>query len=195
MIRQGRPNLRGVLFETWGATADEVRGAVVGDDLVPEARLLATRAVTIDAAPSAVFPWLRQMGFGRAGWYSYDWIDNLGRRSATSIDSRWQSVTSGDPIPAGPIAFEATVVDPPRAFVLSLARPAVGRRRIEFSLAYELRPVPEGTRLVTRVRARVNVLAGRLVERFVLGPGDGIMMHKQLRSLAERTHRADKLDP
>lgn len=184
-----------MILQNWGASVDEVTGAVVGDDIVADARLIATRSITLTASPDDVFPWLRQMGFKRAGWYSYDWIDNLGRRSATSIDSRWQSVTSGDPIPAGPIAFEATVVDPPRAFVLSLARPAVGRRRIEFSLAYELRPVPEGTRLVTRVRARVNVPAGRLVERFVLGPGDGIMMHKQLRSLAERTHRADRLDP
>ena len=81
-----------MLFETWGANDDEVRGAVVGDDLVPSARLTATRAITIDAPPSAVFPWLRQMGFGRAGWYSYDWIDNLGRRSAEVILPEWQQV-------------------------------------------------------------------------------------------------------
>jgi len=57
---------------------------LVGDDLVGDARLVTTRAITIAAPPESVFPWLRQMGFGRGGWYSYDWIDNLGRRSARS---------------------------------------------------------------------------------------------------------------
>ena len=77
-----------MLFETWGATDDEVHGAVVGDDLVPAARLVATRAVTIAAAPSAVFPWLRQMGFGRAGWYSDKVNDNFNELySAFGTDS------------------------------------------------------------------------------------------------------------
>jgi len=58
---------------------------------------------------------------------------------------------------------------------------------VQFSLAYELRPDANGTRLVTRVRARVNLPLGRLVERFLLGPGDGIMLRKQLLSLADRT--------
>ena len=58
------------------------------------------------------------MGFGRAGWYSYDWLDNLGRRSATRIHPEWQDVGAGDPIPAGPIDFVAAVVERPTAFVL-----------------------------------------------------------------------------
>lgn len=176
-----------MILQHWGANEPEMRGAVVGDDLVPNARLIATRSITLPAPPDAVFPWLRQMGFKRAGWYSYDLIDNLGRRSARSIEPRWQNVNTGDRVPAGPLSFEAAIVDPPRAFVLCLGTSHGATRRVQFSLAYELRPDADGTRLVTRVRARVNLPLGRLIERFLLGPGDGIMLRKQLLSLADRT--------
>lgn len=175
-----------MFLERWGATDSEVAGSVVGDDVVPEARLVATRAITIAAPPADVFPWLRQMGFGRAGWYSYDLLDNLGRRSARKIHPEWQTLQAGDAVPGGPVDFEATVVEPPRALVLRLGSDDVRRQRIFFSLAYDLRDHPEGTRLVTRVRARVDAPAGRLAERLLLGPGDGIMVRRQLLNLARR---------
>ena len=168
------------------ATPEEIAGAVVGDDLCVDARTVGTRSITIAAAPEAVFPWIRQMGFGRAGWYSYDWIDNLGRRSATRIHPEWQDVVTGSPVPGGPTAFTAAVVDPPRAFVLQFGRPG---GRLCFTLAYELRPDPVGTRLVTRMRTRIDVPGGVVVERGLLGPGDGIMVRRQLRNLAERVAR------
>ncbi|MGA1053160.1 MAG: hypothetical protein ACO3WU_12750 [Ilumatobacteraceae bacterium] len=171
-----------MLFERWGATDDEVAMPLVGDDLVADARLVATRAITIAAPPESVFPWLRQMGFGRAGWYSYDWIDNLGRRSARSILPEWHDVGTGDVIPGGgPVRFEVVVAEEPRTFVLSLPRSST---RIGFSLAYDLRRIGDSTRLVSRVRARMDVPGGRLLERFVLGPGDGVMVRKQLLTLA-----------
>jgi len=176
-----------VILQYWGATRGEIASAVVGDDLVPDARLVATRSITLHAPPADVFPWLRQMGFGRAGWYSYDLIDNLGRRSARAIESEWQNLQQGDAVPAGPLDFEAVIVDPPQAFALRLREAPGERRRTQFSLAYELRPDTAGTRLVTRVRARVDLAGGRLVEKLILGPGDGIMLRKQLLSLARRT--------
>ena len=175
-----------MFLQNWGATSDEISGVVVGDDLCPDARVVATRCITLPAPPTEVFPWLRQMGFGRAGWYSYDWLDNLGRRSASTIDPEWQTVDSGSRIPAGPMSFEATIVEPPYAFVLRVGGGDTTRRRVQFVLAYELRAIPEGTRLVTRVRIRMNLPGGRLLERFVLGPGDGVMVRKQLLSLADR---------
>ena len=108
-----------MILEHWGATGDEISGPIPGDDLVPDATLVATRSITLDAPPADVFPWLRQMGFGRAGWYSYDWIDNLGRRSATRIHPEWQTVQARDPVPGGPVDFTAAIVDPPTAFVLA----------------------------------------------------------------------------
>ncbi|MEM8708070.1 MAG: hypothetical protein AAGE98_16525 [Actinomycetota bacterium] len=173
-----------MLFEHWGATPDEIAGPAVGDDLVPDATVIATRSIDCDAPPAEVYPWLAQMGFGKAGWYSYDWLDNLGRKSATEIRPEWQ-VTEGDPVPGGPIAFTAAIARPAEAFVL-----AVQRKRIDFTLAFDLRPDGTGTRLVSRVRIRLRFPGGRLLERLVLGPGDGIMVRKQLLELRKRTARS-----
>ena len=143
-----------MILEQWGATREEIASAVIGDDLCPNARIIATRCITIAAPPEAVFPWLRQMGFGRAGWYSYDWIDNLGRRSATTVHAEWQDVESGARVPGGPVSFTAAIVQPPNGFVLQLGR---SDERLCFTLAYELRPIGAGTRLVTRMRTRIRV--------------------------------------
>lgn len=176
-----------MILQNWGSTPDEIAGPVTGDDLCPDARVVATRSITLTSPPESVFPWLRQMGFRRAGWYSYDWLDNLGRRSATTIHPEWQDVVTGSRVPAGPMSFEAAIVEPPQAFVLRVGSGDEPSRRLGFVLAFELRPHGEGTRLVSRVRIRVNVPGGRLVEKFVLGPGDGIMVRKQLLNLKRRT--------
>jgi hypothetical protein len=172
-----------MLFETWGATQAEITEPVVGDELIPDATLVATRAIDCDARPAEVYPWLAQMGFGKAGWYSYDWLDNLGRKSATEIVPAWQ-VIEGEPVPGGPIAFTAAIARPGEAFVL-----AIQRNLLDFTLAFDLRPDGDGTRLVSRVRARLRFPGGRVVERFGLGPGDGIMVRKQLLELQKRTAR------
>ena len=175
-----------MILETWGATREEIASAVVGDGLCPNARIVATRCITIAAPPEAVFPWLRQMGFGRAGWYSYDWIDNLGRKSATTIEPELQSLAAGGILPGGPVDFEAVIVEPPRSIVMRLARKGAASKRINFVLAYELRDHPEGTRLVTRMRARIDAPGGPIIEKLLLAPGDGIMLRRQLLNVAQR---------
>ena len=176
-----------------GATAEEKAGPVVGDELVADAGLVATRCIDIAAPPSEVFPWLRQMGLGRAGWYSWDILDNLGRRSAVRIHPEWQKLEVGDVVPGGPVDFTAAVVDPPRALVIMLAGAGPVARRVPFSLAYELRETNvsgmAGTRLVSRVRARGDVPGGRVIERLMLGPGDGVMVRRQLRNVKHRAER------
>ena len=169
-----------MIFQFWGATTEEIHGSVVGDNLCRDATLIATRSITICAPPKDVFPWIRQMGFGRAGWYSYDWIDNLGRKSADTVLEEWQSVELGDKIPAGPISFTAAIVEASRHFVLEFK--SLGRKspKLHFTLAYELRDDPRGTRLVTRMRSHIKLPFGSLFERFILGPGDGIMLRRQL---------------
>ena len=171
----------------WGATAAEIAGPVAGDDICADARVSATRCISIAAPPDEVFPWIRQMGFGKAGWYSHDWIDNLGRRSATTVHPEWQDVHTGSSVPGGPIDFVAALVQPSTAFVLTVARNGRFARRMCFTLAYELRHEDDGTRLVTRVRARIDIPGGRFLERFVLLPGDGFMLRKQLRNIATRS--------
>jgi hypothetical protein len=83
----------------WGATSSEVEGPMPGDDIVPRASFSATRAVTIDAPPAAVWPWLVQLGFGRAGFYSYDLFDNAACPSADSILAEYQGPKVGDWVP------------------------------------------------------------------------------------------------
>jgi len=169
-----------MIFQYWGATNEEIHGSVVGDELCADATLIATRSITIKAPPQDVFPWIRQMGFGRAGWYSYDWLDNLGRKSATRVHEEWQSVESGDTVPSGPISFTAAIVDPPRHFVLEIKSFAKKSPKLHFTLAYELRDDPQGTRLVTRMRSHIKLPLGSLFEKLILGPGDGFMLRRQL---------------
>lgn len=171
-----------MFLESWGARPEEIAGPVVGDDICVNARVSATRCITIAAPPNEVFPWIRQMGFGRAGWYSYDWLDNLGRKSARRIHPEWQDISTGSLVPAGPLSFIATNVEEPHSFVLKTSTKGLGKR-LCFSLAYELRPDAHGTRLVTRMRAHVNFPGGWLVEKFFLAPGDGVMVRKQLLTL------------
>ena len=61
----------------WGATGDEVKLALPGDELVPNADLTATRAVTVRTSADGVWPWIAQLGQGRGGFYSYDFLENL----------------------------------------------------------------------------------------------------------------------
>lgn len=173
------------------AHRDEHLAPMNGDHICSEAQLIATRAITISASPAQVFPWIRQMGFGKAGWYSYDIVDNLGRRSAKVINPQWQEVNSGDAIPGGPVDFYADLVNAPHTLVMSLRGSGRIAKRICFSLAYELHNHPAGTRLVTRVRARINLPLGGLMARYILGPGDGIMLRKQLRNIARRAESAN----
>lgn len=176
------------MSQHWNASVDEIASVMPGDELIDAPQLNATRSITIAAPPEQVFPWIRQMGFGRAGWYSYDLVDNLGRRSATRIHPEWQNVSSGDQVPGGPINFTAVTVDEPSVFVLALGQPNAGSARVGFTLAYRLDSIEDtsATRLVTRVRSRIDLPAGRLAARYLLGPGDGIMLRKQLANLRRR---------
>ena len=71
---------------TWGATDEEVRMALPGDDLLADPGVVSTRAVSVDAPPSAIWPWLVQMGSGKGGMYTYDWIENASGSTCTAPD-------------------------------------------------------------------------------------------------------------
>jgi hypothetical protein len=80
----------------WGADADEVARTYPGAELIPGGTRASTMAVTIDAPPAAVWPWLVQMGGDRAGWYSWDRLDNGGHPSAREVHPEWQDLSIGD---------------------------------------------------------------------------------------------------
>jgi len=136
------------------ATTLEKRRALPADSLVPEPIFTSTHAITIDAPPEQVWPWVAQMGAGRAGWYSWDAIDNGGTPSATSIQPNFQTVVAGDVMPAIPGATDALVVaaiDPPRDLVLTVPD---GRGGSAVAWEHLLDPLPDGrTRLIVRGRA------------------------------------------
>jgi hypothetical protein len=136
------------------ATAVERCRSLPADGMVPEPLFTATHAITIDAPPEQVWPWIAQMGAGRAGWYSWDAIDNGGTPSATRVIPEFQTVVPGDVMPAVPGATDAFVVagvHPPRDLVLT-----VGDGHGAHAVAWEhvLEPVAGGrTRLIVRARA------------------------------------------
>ena len=110
-----RSLLRGPIL-TWGATRDEVRGRLPGDELLEEADGTATRAITIDAPPAAVWPWIAQMGPSpRGGAYTYDWIENLlglNMHSVNHVLPEFQHPQVGDGFGYGPNEMSFRVVEP-----------------------------------------------------------------------------------
>lgn len=145
------------------------------------------RSIDIAASPERVWPWLAQMGFGRAGWYSWDLVDNLGRRSATELRPDWMVRRAGERMPGGPIDFDVLVLDAPQLLVIAFGPRRVRRWTIEFALAYRLRPTEAGCRLTAVATARIDGPLGRAVARGLLGPGDAFMVRKQLSGIRARS--------
>ena len=170
----------------WGATAAESAAAMPGDSLISKPHFAPTRAITIGASPSAVWPWIVQMGYGRAGWYSYDWLDNVGQRSATAILPQYQHPKIGDSVPMtgrenDETAFRVRSVTP--GVELLWAKP-------DATWAWLLRPTAEGgTRLVTRVRARYAGPAA-LLSIMLMEIGDFPMMRRCLLGIKLRAETA-----
>ncbi len=106
------------LWRTWGVMPEISARALPGDDLVPDAEYSDTRSLEIDAPPDRIWPWLVQMGFGRAGWYSYDQLD-INHPSLDHIAPELQTLAVGDTVPTFPGGgFQVRVLEPDRALVL-----------------------------------------------------------------------------
>jgi hypothetical protein len=162
---------------------DEARRPLPGDDVVATPKLRWTHGITIRARPGDVWPWLVQMGCRRAGWYSYDGLDNGGVPSGDRVVPELQRVEVGDIFPWTPKAedgFVVRVVERERALVL-------GDAAGTFTWALVLEPIDEtATRLVTRARARYERLAVGLMLRLVWRPIHFGMQRRQLLSLKQR---------
>ena len=175
------------------STADAyVAGTMPGDDLIEGPVWVGTQAIDIAADRGLVFDFLAQMGFKRAGWYSYDLLDNLGRKSASTVHQEWLVETAGELVPGGPIEFVAAVVERPGAYVLRLPHQHAVGHAVDFTLAYRLDETTVGTRLVSRARLIVDGPAGPLLSR-ALRFGDGVMVRRQLQGLKQRceSHGSD----
>jgi proline iminopeptidase len=189
----------------WGALDEEVRQPYPGADLIPGGRRGATMAVTIEAPPSRVWPWLVQMGCDRAGWYSWDRLDNGGVPSAERIHPEWQEVRLGQrlaSLPSGRAWFEIAALEPERFLGL---RAAIDVRRgrpfdpagprppfyVDTLWGFRLKALPVGrTRLVVSgyAAARPRLLQA-LADRLFWEPAHWIMQTRQLANLRRRAER------
>jgi hypothetical protein len=172
---------------TWGATREESERPMPGDGICQRPQLNATRAVTIAARPEDIWPWLVQWGWNRAGFYSYDLLDNLGRRSAGEILPPFQQLAAGDWVPmSGTItpytAFQVARLEPGK---LMLWRKGGG------TWLWLLEPVDgEHTRLITRMRGRYRWARPTIVtELLLMEIGDPFMMRKCLLGIKQRAER------
>lgn len=167
----------------WGSTNAEVARLMPGDEIVENPSFDATRAVTIDAAPEDIWPWIVQMGFGRAGWYSYDWIDNLGRPSSMKIHREMQNIEVGDMIPIDPRERHGFRVKGfvPNQWMLW------GDRHGKITWCWGLYPIDENsTRLVTRVKVKYDWLHPSIFFNMIFDVGDIVMMRKCLHGIRDR---------
>jgi hypothetical protein len=174
---------------TWGATADEARRVMPGDELLPAPDIIATRAITIKAPPGAIWPWLVQMGSGRAGAYTYDWIENLfslGMHSANEILPEFQNLKTGDILPVGTKGPRMRVerLEPDRTAVFQ-------SEDGNWVWAFGIYPDGEMSRLVSRNRIaapRPSAFA-KLFNTLVMEPGSLVMERKMLLGIKERAER------
>jgi hypothetical protein len=170
----------------WGASDAEVVGAMPGDEHVSDPSFNATRAVSIAAPPEAVWPWLVQLGYGRAGWYSYDLFDNAARPSAERVLPEYQEPKVGDWVPMSSkvnetTAFKVTALEPNRWMLW--AKP-------HSTWAWKLVPLAGGrTRLIVRLKERYEwrrAPANALVTLVLFEFGDFAMMRKLLLGVKRR---------
>ena len=173
---------------SWGATSDEATAPLPGDDLLAAADIVATRAIRIDAPPSAIWPWLVQMGPGRAGAYTYDFIENLfglDMHSADRIHPEWQELGVGDVIRGREDrpGMRVEIFEPER---LLCNRSEAG----DWVWTFALVPEDGSTRLISRNRISIKgAAAGQRLGMLVMEPGSLIMERKMLRGIKERAER------
>ena len=189
----------------WGATNLEVNAPFPGADLIPDGTRGTTMAVTIDAPPAAVWPWLAQMGVGRAVWYTWDYWRPTGRRSADRIHPEWQDIALGHhmaAVPDGSVWWEVAALEPERFLGLRMSVDLRGRcfdphgtlpRFYSDSLwAFQLRELPGArTRLVAsgywtlRPRWLQGICGFLFIE-----PSTWVMQTRQFAGLKRRAERA-----
>jgi hypothetical protein len=175
-------------MDSWGTTDEEVAASFTGDELVPFPALLYNRAVTVNATPEEIYPWIVQLGAERGGMYSYDWFETNILQceliNADRIHEEWQSLKVGDKVKMcpkegwGPPPYEVAIMEPDRAIVLGHQENGVWNDVWQFILT----PQSDGTtRLLLRGRdLKSGVIWG------VIRPGVFIMERGMLLGIKER---------
>ena len=167
---------------TWGATAEEAAARLPGDELLEDADGVATRAITIEAPASAVWPWIAQMGPSpRGGAYTYDWIENLLRLDMHSVDRvlpDFQHPQLGEGFGFGENRMRYALVDPEHTLAL---RSENGN----WVWSFVLQEHDGRTRLISRNRFRLPRLRDKL-GMLPMEPGSLLMERKMLQGIKQR---------
>jgi hypothetical protein len=171
----------------WGTTPSEVTRVMTGDALLADPTYSGTMAVIVTAAPEHIWPWLVQIGYGRGGLYSYDWLDRLfgylDRPSATRILPAFQHLAVGDEIPLGRgPSWPVAAIERNRALVLDMRNMGA----FDWVWQFGLYKVDENrTQLVSRSRVRTRRAWARLLT-YVIEPAGFLMTRRMLLGLKQR---------
>jgi hypothetical protein len=177
----------------WGTAHAEVSGPMPGDDIVPRARFNATRAISIARPQQDVWPWIVQLGYRRAGFYTYDLVDNAGERSADRIIDAYQDVKVGDLIPMFHESHGLAIAYRVDSFqvndwMLWVHRPHEDDPP-DSTWSWRLTPLPGGaTRLVTRMKQDYRWRTPRLAtfNLILMEFGDFAMERRMLKGIKAR---------
>lgn len=181
----------------WGSRPGERARPMPCDDLVPHPDYETTKAITVHAPPVAIWSWLVQIGRGRGGLYSIDWLDRLfgilDAPSANEILPQYQHLEVGDVIPIGGTAgWPVRHVDENRCLALANEEP----NGVRWSWTFALYPQPDGsTRLVSRNRVSAPAGMARALMLAVVDPPAFIMTAAMLRGLRARAERLMSQSP
>ena len=189
----------------WGATDAEVAASLPGDPLVSQPKISATHAITVQGSAADVWPWLVQIGQGRAGFYSYEGIENLlglNIHNPNRILPEFQDLKVGDVVPLAPDGAGVPVafLEPNRWLVLGGRFDAQTKGPLalddkspgayyEASWGFFLQPIDgRSTRLIERLRMDwgPETFSNGLFYRGILEPGSFIMERRMLLGIKER---------
>ncbi len=187
----------------WGTRADEAQRSLPGDELVPKPQINATHAITIAAPIEQVWPWIAQIGQGRGGFYSYDFIENLmglDIHTADRILSEYQHLKVGDLIPLAADGFgvPVTILEPPHILVVhgdtrtgTDGPPMRPGDYLNVSWGWYLTQIDDHTtRFIERWRAEWGPgLLNQIIYWVFLEPGAFIMERKMLLGIKQRAER------
>lgn len=187
----------------WGATDDQARRALPGDELVPQPKWSYTQAITIHATAGKVWPWLAQIGQGRGGFYSYEALENLVGCDIHNLDRimpELQNLKAGDGIKLASQmpGFPVAIVEPSRALVLhgdtrigSVPVPASSAKGDYYATTWGFYLIPHDdgtTRLIARFRSDYNT---KFANTMMYGPPlvepiSCVMQRKMLLGIKQR---------
>jgi preprotein translocase subunit YajC len=164
----------------WGARTEEVKMMLPGDELVQKPDFNATLGITIKATPEDTWKWIVQIGSGRAGWYSIDWMDNGGKKSTDKILPEFQEIFEGQFIPFTPDQKNGMWVKLFRNedYILWVDKKGMA------TWTWKLLPDGEGsTRLITRLRTKYNWRSLWIIYYLIYDMGDIVMMRKCMKGI------------